>query len=104
VVNKSLSLQQVKEELMKIRGHLVDMPLDFLIVRPPLSWRLFTDEIGGERFDGGGKSFLVYDFARLTHSELARCEPVYSGSLCLSKQLVRARLQASESARVEDQG
>jgi hypothetical protein len=56
VVNKSLSLQQVKEELMKIRGHLVDMPLDFLIVRPPKSWRLFTDEIGGERFDGSGKS------------------------------------------------
>lgn len=31
-MNKDLSLQQVKEELMKIKGHLVDMPLDFLIV------------------------------------------------------------------------
>ena len=74
---------------MKIRGHLVDMPLDFLIVRPPLSWRLFTNEIGGEGFDGSGKFFLEYDFARLTHSELARCEPVYLGSLCLRKQFVR---------------
>jgi hypothetical protein len=66
VVNKSLSLQQVKEELMKIRGHLVDMPLDFLIVRPPKSWGLFTDEIGGERFDGSGKSSLEYDYGKLT--------------------------------------
>lgn len=32
VVNKNLSLQQVKQELMKVRGHLVDMPLNFLIV------------------------------------------------------------------------
>lgn len=47
---------------------------------------------------------LEYDFARLTHSELARCEPVYSSSLCLSRQLVRGRLQAPESARVEEQG
>lgn len=32
VADRTLSLQQVKEELVKIRGHLVDMPLDFLIV------------------------------------------------------------------------
>ncbi|WWD20129.1 hypothetical protein CI109_104605 [Kwoniella shandongensis] len=31
VADKTLSLQQVKEELSKIRGHLVDMPCDFLI-------------------------------------------------------------------------
>ncbi|KAL7424937.1 hypothetical protein Q5752_000624 [Cryptotrichosporon argae] len=31
VVNKSLSLQEVKETLARIRGHLVDMPIDFLI-------------------------------------------------------------------------
>ncbi|KAK4685290.1 phospholipase D1/2, partial [Tremellales sp. Uapishka_1] len=31
VADKSLSLQQVKEELAGIKGHLVDMPLDFLI-------------------------------------------------------------------------
>jgi hypothetical protein len=81
---------------MKIRGHLVDMPLDFLIVRPPLSWRLFTDEIGGERFDGSGKSSLECDYAELTFSELARCEPVYLGSLCLSKSFVPGRPQLSK--------
>lgn len=32
VANKDLSCRQVKEELAKIRGHLVDMPIDFLIV------------------------------------------------------------------------
>ena len=32
VADKTLSLQQVKEELCKIRGHLIDMPIDFLIV------------------------------------------------------------------------
>lgn len=89
MVNKSLSLQQVKEELMKIRGHLVDMPLDFLIVRSTFPGLSVTDGTGGERSDGSGESFPKYDFARLTHSELARCEPVYPGSLCLSKQLVR---------------
>ncbi|WVQ79396.1 hypothetical protein IAT38_001493 [Cryptococcus sp. DSM 104549] len=31
VAAKDLTLQQVKEELSKIRGHLVDMPCDFLI-------------------------------------------------------------------------
>ncbi|EIW71690.1 hypothetical protein TREMEDRAFT_71238 [Tremella mesenterica DSM 1558] len=31
VANKSLSLKEVKDELSKIRGHLVDMPLDFCI-------------------------------------------------------------------------
>jgi len=36
VTNRDLSLQQVKEELSKIRGHLVDMPLDFLIVSDSL--------------------------------------------------------------------
>lgn len=34
VANKDLSLRQVKEELAKVRGHLVDMPLDFLSVSP----------------------------------------------------------------------
>ncbi|WVF68604.1 hypothetical protein IAT40_003374 [Kwoniella sp. CBS 6097] len=31
VADRTLSLQQVKEELSKIKGHLVDMPCDFLI-------------------------------------------------------------------------
>jgi len=66
VVNKSLSLQQVKEELMKIRGHLVDMPLDFLIVRPTACLRVIADGIGGERSDGSGKSSLENDYLRLT--------------------------------------
>jgi hypothetical protein len=104
VVNKSLSLQQIKEELMKIRGHLVDMPLDFLIVGPILPWRLLTNEIGGERFDGSGKSSLECDYAELTFSELARCEPVHPGSLCLSKSFVLGRPQSPKSAQVEDQG
>ena len=32
VSNKDMSLVQIKEELSKIKGHLVDMPIDFLIV------------------------------------------------------------------------
>ncbi|KNX49943.2 phospholipase D [Cryptococcus deuterogattii R265] len=31
VIDKTLTLQQVKEELSKIRGHLVDMPINFCI-------------------------------------------------------------------------
>jgi hypothetical protein len=32
VANPDLSLRQVKEELGKVRGHLVDMPMQFLAV------------------------------------------------------------------------
>lgn len=31
VANKDLSIQQIKESLSQIRGHLVEMPLQFLI-------------------------------------------------------------------------
>ena len=68
---------------MKIRGHLVDMPLDFLIVRPTACLRLIADGIGGERSDGSGKSSLENGYLRLTLPELARCEPVHFSSLRL---------------------
>jgi hypothetical protein len=47
-----LSLQQVKDEMSKVRGHLVDMPLDFLIVslaRPPGGAVTRTDLVGRRR-------------------------------------------------------
>lgn len=37
VANKDLTLRQVKEELAKVRGHLVDMPLHFCEVSPNIA-------------------------------------------------------------------
>lgn len=43
VADKALGAQEVKELLSQVRGKLVDMPLDFLIVRISSPWAACAD-------------------------------------------------------------
>jgi hypothetical protein len=52
----------IDENSRSFGGHAIG----FLDCTFPLSWRFFTNGIGGERFDGGGKFFLKYEYAKLT--------------------------------------
>lgn len=55
---------------MKIRGHLVDMPLNFLIVRLTRSGLYGTNLVGGEGTDGSCKFSPKYGFVWLTVSRI----------------------------------
>jgi len=73
---------------MKIRGHLVDMPLNFLIVRNTMELcEISLIWVGGEIYDGGCKSLSADIGHVLTSAELARCQPIHASFVRLSRRI-----------------
>lgn len=51
-MNQEMTLPEIKMELTKVRGHLVPMPIEFLIVSPPHA--VDADGVQEEKWITGG--------------------------------------------------